>query len=54
MRSTVRIEEELDATACACGNFMQPHYQGAIADRLLGRSNLCDRYERMISCAIER
>ncbi|MEG4440379.1 hypothetical protein QUB47_16060 [Microcoleus sp. AT9_B5] len=27
MRSTVRIEEELDATAYAYGNFMQPRYQ---------------------------
>ncbi|MEG4072593.1 hypothetical protein QUA30_07725 [Microcoleus sp. Pol14C2] len=39
-----KIEEELDATAYGyMGNFMQPCYEGAIADRLLGRSNICDR-----------
>ncbi|MEG5186874.1 hypothetical protein QUB28_24395 [Microcoleus sp. B4-C3] len=43
MRSRVKIYEELDATAYAYGNFMQPRYQGAIADYLLGRSNICDR-----------
>ncbi|WP_158307966.1 hypothetical protein [Microcoleus vaginatus] len=26
---------------------MQPCYEGAIVAHLLGRSNICDRYERM-------
>ncbi|MEG4840654.1 hypothetical protein QUB24_21435 [Microcoleus sp. B9-D4] len=43
MRSTVIIEEELDATAYAYGNFRQPCYQGAIVDYLPGRSHICDR-----------
>ncbi|WP_333422245.1 glutathione S-transferase C-terminal domain-containing protein [Microcoleus sp. F4-D5] len=39
----------LDATACGyIGNFLLPRrYKGAIVDDLLGRSHLCQHYERM-------
>jgi len=38
----------LDATAYGyIGNILQPRYQGAIVDDLLGRSNLCEHSERM-------
>jgi len=38
----------LDATAYGyIGNFLQPRYQGAIVEDLLGRSNLCEHSERM-------
>ncbi|MBD2527803.1 glutathione S-transferase family protein [Nostoc sp. FACHB-133] len=38
----------LDATAYGyIGNFLQPRYESPIVDYLLGRSNLCQHYERM-------
>ncbi|MEG4580679.1 hypothetical protein QUA71_13865 [Microcoleus sp. MON1_C5] len=53
--ATLKIEEELDATAYGyMGNFMQPCYEGAIVDRLLGQSNICDRYERITQRLFEK
>ena len=38
----------LDATAYGyIGNFMQPRFESSIVDYLLGRSNLCQHYERI-------
>ncbi|MEG4496752.1 glutathione S-transferase C-terminal domain-containing protein [Microcoleus sp. F10-C6] len=38
----------LDATACGyIDNFLLPRYKGAIVDDLLGRSHLCQHYERI-------
>ncbi|HEY9302527.1 MAG TPA: hypothetical protein VIQ31_40415 [Phormidium sp.] len=36
------------------GNFMQPRYQGAIVDRLLGRANICDRYQPITQRLFEK